>query len=682
APVVTDNQSKKDKDKKNVNAQKGQKDNTDDLLKEEDPESLIIPKDNIKNCYFGDLIDVLIEIRYDEENKKITIEKLNFKNIFRYIPIKISLIGQDFSGKKTQAKILSENFPLKIYDLEKMVGQAWDMLTIKSESQTNFMLSVGTNNLNATNNANSLNGPNINDPNTNTIAQMRTEQAKEEEKYAHIKELAQSIKESLLNGESISDEIYSELLIEYIKMDFPIKTDDQVIEDIKLRVENKERILDDIERNKEENKNRKKNFEIRDKEWNEELMKLSLEASKGFVTVNYPSTYSQARTWEAKLSGYIPENESSKLNSVLLKNVFSIVLDRSEEIKPPIKLIQGGFDLVFYLDVPTSECIRRAVGRRLYKNPKTGEMTIYHLEDNQPSTDTDICENLIKVDDISNCESSLVTRHLAFETAVDQIVKFYEPFGFEKKQLRSFHQIDGNKGKDYVTQDLLTYVNQWVELNEENDNEIYENDEEDEGEDTFDEDNHNNISGLNENMIMDDPNQIQNASLNNANQNANNVVQTQENSNRNKSPNKKGDEKEEWDQTEQQLIASDNNNNQQDAEREEQILDPYSEYIKKIEELKASLNKELAEVLLKLWSKIFENYVNECKSIFKFLRVQRESVSTNYNWICQKFIDFLKRPSKKQIWLLDYQMKYNKFLDDYPDLKDDPQVKEEHHQEV
>ena len=27
-------------------------------------------------------------------------------------------------------------------------------------------------------------------------------------------------------------------------------------------------------------------------------------------------------------------------------------------------------------------------------------------------------------------------------------------------------------------------------------------------------------------------------------------------------------------------------------------------------------------------------------------------------------------------------MKYNKFLDDYPDLKDDPQVKEEHHQEV
>ena len=32
--------------------------------------------------------------------------------------------------------------------------------------------------------------------------------------------------------------------------------------------------------------------------------------------------------------------------------------------------------------------------------------------------------------------------------------------------------------------------------------------------------------------------------------------------------------------------------------------------------------------------------------------------------------------------LLDYQMKYNKFLDDYPDLKDDPQVKEEHHQEV
>ena len=115
---------------------------------------------------------------------------------------------------------------------------------------------------------------------------------------------------------------------------------------------------------------------------------------------------------------------------------------------------------------------------------------------------------------------------------------------------------------------------------------------------------------------------------------------------------------------------------------ENKPLDKYEEYCQKIQKIKDNLNRDLADILLKIWSNLFQNYVCECKSIFKFLRVQRDSISVNYNLICQKFIEFLKRPSKKQILLLDYQMKYNKFLDDYPDLKDDPQVKEEHHQEV
>ena len=666
APAGQQDNGKKDKGGKNVNAAKGQKDSIEDIIKEEAPENLVIPKENIKNVFLGDLIDILIEMRYEEENQKPQEEREKIekeKNIFRYIPIKIALIGQDFSGKKTQAKILSENFPFKIYDLEQLAKNALSMLTKKNESKNNFLLSGA---LAMTNSASG-------DPNANTIAQMRTEQAQEEIKFSKIKELAHEIKRRLLNGEAISDDIYADLLVEYIKIDFPPKEDYEVVNEIIDRVQRKEKIQEEIEINIEQNSNRPIAFAKRDKELNDELMRISLEASKGFVVVNFPCTYNQAKLLESRLSGYIPQNETVLMKSTILKNAFSIVLDKSPKIYPPVKLLQGGFDFIFYLNVPSQECIRRAVGRRQYINKKTGEVSIYHLEDNPPPTNSDICENLCKVGD----ESSLVTRHLAFSTAVDQLIEFYQPFGFEKKQLKSFEEIDGNRGKDYVTQDLISYVNRLVAINEENDKEVYEKSQE---EDSFEEEeeNENNISGLNEKsgdgMILNENN------INNSG-NAQSNERKEEKSN-NEVPDKAEEEQKEKDEKMLDGIQDKENNEQQQIAKIEEPVDEYTKYTNKINEIKSTLNKDLSQVLLKIWSKLFENYVNECKSIFKFLRVQRENISSNYNLICQKFIDFLKRPSKKQILLLDYQMKYNKFLDDYPDLKDEPQVKEEHHQEV
>ena len=90
----------------------------------------------IFNCLFGDLIGILIDLKYDEEKKKYQEERQSQKNLFRYIPIKIALIGKDFSGKRTQAKILSENFPMKIYDLGHLVQEALNLLNSKRETTT------------------------------------------------------------------------------------------------------------------------------------------------------------------------------------------------------------------------------------------------------------------------------------------------------------------------------------------------------------------------------------------------------------------------------------------------------------------------------------------------------------------------------------------------------------------
>ena len=689
-PATTQETNKKEKGGKNVNPGKGgandkaKPENIEEMMKLEDPKDLIIPKENIKNCLFGDLIGILIDIKYEEEKKKYQEERESQKNLFRYIPIKIALIGKDFSGKRTQAKILSENFPLKIYDLGNLVKEALNLLNSKRETTTTnkFLLtnSIKNKTQQKDNNPQSPSQDpnpqaqnNQNQPNTegnnktgDQVAQMRNEQAAEEVKYARIKELAREIKLRLGEGEGVPDEIYAELLCEYIKIDFPPKDDEEVINEIIERVSRKEKVLEEIEKNKEENIKRPKTFERKDKELNDELMKISLEASKGFVIVNFPNTYNQAKSLENILSGYIPKSESRPLKSLRMKNLFSIVLDQSEEILPPNKLILGGFDFIFYINVPSNECTRRAVGRRLFYDAKNKENIIYHLEDKLPPTNSNICENLKKVGNIDRCESALVTRHLSFENSVNEVISFYQPFGFENKHLQSFEEINGNQEKDYVTQNILTYINQLVELNEEHDQEVYEKhenesiEEEDEGEDE------QNISDqlLEGNSALEDK-KDQNDILEN-----NEVLNSGEK------------------QNDSELIANEEGAGIEEGalvnkqEEENKPLDKYEEYYQKIQKIKDSLNKDLADILLKIWSNLFQNYVCECKSIFKFLRVQRDSISVNYNLICQKFIEFLKRPSKKQILLLDYQMKYNKFLDDYPDLKDDPQVKEEHHQEV
>lgn len=627
------------------------KDKNDEGFKEEDIDNLKIPTDTLLNTYLGDLIDILVELRYaEEESYQIT---RNFT--FSHIPIKLSLIGADFSGKKTQAKILSENYPFKIYIVDNMLKNALDILQ-KFEKPLEAIDSKMMR--------------------TSQLEQIQKERAAEEAKFSRIRELAKEIRETLRNGETIPDQIYADLIVEFIKIDFPEKTEDQLMEEIFKRVNRKEEIMEELERNKEDKIKRPKAYNKLEQQLTQEMMQLSLEASKGFVIVNFPNTYNQAKLLEKKISAYIPENEKPLTQATLLKENFGLILDKSPKILPPRRLIQGGLDYIFWLDVEPRECIRRAIGRRSivqldkkaekemissyqFESEKKlkerqGGQIIYHLTDNPPATNSNICEKLVKIDDPLNNESSLVTRHLSFENTIKSIIDFYEPFGFEKEKVKMFHKVDGNRAKDSVTNDLIEHINKIAEMNEKREEEIVKQAEHEEP----------SVSVGVGNLTKGGIDGLAAAIGNSHNSNSNNLIdKTIENMNN---------------------IQSSNNNilslgNYDVAEEEENELTIYN---KKIEKIKSTLNKDLAEVLLKIWSKVFENYMKDCKSIFKFLRLQRDSIGNVYNSICQKFIDFLKRPSKKQNLVLDFQLKYNKFMDDYPDLIDDPQVKEEHHQEV
>jgi len=428
--------------------------------KEEDQDNLAIFEEKITNHYLGDIIDILVDIKYCEDESGMPYRKF----IFSHIPVKLSLIGNEFAGKKNQAKILSENFPLKIYNLEELIQQALDLV-----NKFDFQAEVNID---------------LNDViQSNRLKQIQNERNLLAQKNAKIKEIGQVIQSILLNGESIPDDIYVDLLVENIKNDFPEKTKEEIFDEAFNRVKRKEEINEEFERNAEDKIKRPRAYQKLEQELNEELVKISLEATKGFVIVNFPNTYNQAKLLEKRVSNFIPEVERGKTESYSLKESYSVVLDKSEKILPKEKLINSGLDFVFYLKVPVMECIRRAFGRRL--NPQTGE--IYHLEDNLPpiSANSNTCEKLVSIENVFNNEATLTTRHLSFENNIKNIMEFYENFGFEKENLKTFHSLIADKEKDYVTHDLIDIINKLVLINEEKDNEIVDKNSDDDEEENL-----------------------------------------------------------------------------------------------------------------------------------------------------------------------------------------------------
>jgi hypothetical protein len=159
-----------------------------DEYKEEDQENLEIFRENIRNHYLGDIIDILVDIKFQEdETSNIPFRKF----LFKHIPVKISLIGNDFSGKKSQAKILSENFPFKIYNMEELIQNALDLCNkyeFKNEVDVDLDDVIKS----------------------ERLKQIANERNILSEKYARIKEIGGFIQTLLLNGDAIPDEIYVE----------------------------------------------------------------------------------------------------------------------------------------------------------------------------------------------------------------------------------------------------------------------------------------------------------------------------------------------------------------------------------------------------------------------------------------------------------------------------------------
>lgn len=92
-----------------------------------------------------------------------------------------------------------------------------------------------------------------------------------------------------------------------------------------------------------------------------------------------------------------------------------------------------------------------------------------------------------------------------------------------------------------------------------------------------------------------------------------------------------------------------------------------------------NVDNDFKPVLIDAWRKAYVNYVSQMKNVFCNIRMHREQYCVRSAAIQSKFLTFLHRKDRKQECLTDFVKSFNDFSDEFPDLREDDQTKEELH---
>lgn len=137
---------------------------------------------------------------------------------------------------------------------------------------------------------------------------------------------------------------------------------------------------------------------------------------QGWILVDFPCSYSQAKLLEKALSGYEPEEELELIERQKQLNDAILLVQPNPKEEPLKTLIQSGLDAVIWFNCSINECLRRADGRRIDVEDESDKPEMFHVEDKKPPTDiAPLCERLDHVKDDSNCTGSLIDRYVSFD---------------------------------------------------------------------------------------------------------------------------------------------------------------------------------------------------------------------------------------------------------------------------
>ena len=144
--------------------------------------------------------------------------------------------------------------------------------------------------------------------------------------------------------------------------------------------------------------------------------------TKGWILIDFPHTYEQAKLLESELTKFATKDEQEERE----KNVLEEKLKQAAKIVKPLpvilakrKLIRNGMDLVVHVKTDKTECLRRALGRRIDQVTKVN----YHLDDAIPPTDNaPLVERLMNLREVKENELVLIDKLVSFDNEV-KIIK-------------------------------------------------------------------------------------------------------------------------------------------------------------------------------------------------------------------------------------------------------------------
>lgn len=612
----------------------------------EDLEMLKIPKENLTNTFYGEIIGDIVDRHFqqkqevfkenesepkeeekkeDEQNilnieipKEKTIQKNDEKKekdiqiieepkddndkdeehsleeIFNSIPIKATFIGNAFSGKTTQAKLLNSTFNgIKVYSINLIIK---NLLDIQDKVNTPIE-----------------SHPKFKSLKKAQIEQMKKEKVQQEEILKPYKALLEKLN-ALENKEKINDELQINFLIQTIKLDFQYKDNQTLLNEIQAKRDRIAKLNEELKKIKEEQVKKPK-AKVKEEQYiKEELKKMSANSYRGFIIVDFPKNVEQARIFEYKISNYTQTVESNRTEADLEKERLLSICDK--EIKSTSQSIKDcSLNKFLIFDITEEDIMKRVENRKL--DPQTG--IIYHMIDNPPNPhDKKLKDRLI---DVSSPTAEEVHNDINnYLKNYDEIMEFYLNFRLNKEYIQS------NQTKVEINEILTGIMTEMVDKFE------------------FD------ILPLPEEpkeIIQEEQNEVTvNPSLVNNNGNIPQV----------KSSKKKISIK----------IDSPTNSSIPNIISPQNILSVKN----KTNDLsKLKLPSSLSDTIYHNWSNFIDNYTYFYKEIFNNFKYSSNTLSSQLMIYQENFIQFISNQSTKKEIIKAFMHKYKSFLEQYNSIK-------------
>ena len=383
------------------------------------------------------------------------IKENSIKYTFNHIPIKLCLIGTSFSGRKTQSSLIHEKFPnIKIYNVESLIKSIVELYnkinTPIEEQQTKGR--PGKKNAN--------------------IEQLKLENENLKKENAYQLSIIQPIMRKMENTNNDTKQIMNEipnenlidLILFYIKRDFPLKEKSKVEEEIthrKEKISTIEKELENMNLNEEQNKKAKINVKEKERLIKEKEQIIN-ESYSGFIINDFPKTLEQYKLFEKKCTGFVEELDKEKEEKDIEKEELLYPLDKIYYPKNKSENTKSVFDKYLIFEVSDEEILNRKNGRLL--DETTG--IIYHSEYNPPDEkDKKLMERLKP---LTEPKDEVITEEIKkYYSDLINIKEFIDLFKnvYQIQDLKDKNEENQNIIKDVINTVMEEYENKYLNIN-------------------------------------------------------------------------------------------------------------------------------------------------------------------------------------------------------------------------